>query len=114
MTMHHAGLAEVVRRDPRYAYEAYEFIFAALNHTQKLLGKAPRPEEGASTLQNFETEVRTLRGVKSVQLEFTNWFRNECGTWVCLEKDSSATQRNALTRYEEPKVVDLSGGQTPA
>ena len=38
MTMHHAGLAEVVRRDPRYAYEAYEFVFAALGHAQKMLG----------------------------------------------------------------------------
>ena len=34
MTMHYPGLAEIVRRDPRYAYEAYEFVFAALQHTQ--------------------------------------------------------------------------------
>lgn len=44
MTMHHAGLAEVVRRDPRYAYEAYEFVFAALGHTQKMLGRTPAVE----------------------------------------------------------------------
>jgi uncharacterized repeat protein (TIGR04138 family) len=43
--MHHPKLAELVRRDPRYAYEAYEFVFAALAHTQKLLGRAV-PEEG--------------------------------------------------------------------
>jgi uncharacterized repeat protein (TIGR04138 family) len=46
MTMHHPKLAELVRRDPRYAYEAYEFVFAALAHTQKMLGRAV-PEEGA-------------------------------------------------------------------
>lgn len=31
---------EVARRDQRYAYEAYEFVFSALEHTQKLLGRA--------------------------------------------------------------------------
>ena len=41
MTLYHPGLAEVVRQDPRYAYEAYEFLFHALNHTQKLLGREP-------------------------------------------------------------------------
>jgi uncharacterized repeat protein (TIGR04138 family) len=41
MTLYHAGLAEVARRDGRYAYEAYEFIFQALHHTQKALGKEP-------------------------------------------------------------------------
>jgi uncharacterized repeat protein (TIGR04138 family) len=44
MTLFHAGLAEVARRDGRYAYEAYEFIFQALFHTQKMLGREP-PEE---------------------------------------------------------------------
>ena len=40
--MHHPKLAEIVRRDPRYAYEAYEFVFAALAHTQQLLGRVPQ------------------------------------------------------------------------
>jgi uncharacterized repeat protein (TIGR04138 family) len=34
-------LEDAVRRDPRYAYEAYEFVFAALAHTQRLLGRDP-------------------------------------------------------------------------
>jgi uncharacterized repeat protein (TIGR04138 family) len=42
--MFHAGLAEVVRRDPRFAYEAYEFLYEALNHTQKMLGRLPPGE----------------------------------------------------------------------
>jgi len=44
MTMHLPKLEDVVRRDPRYTYEAYEFTFAALAHTQKMLGKVPPPE----------------------------------------------------------------------
>ena len=42
MTMYHAGLAEVVRRDPRYVYEAYEFVFEALRHTQVRLNRVPQ------------------------------------------------------------------------
>jgi len=38
--MIHPGLMDVARRDPRYAYEAYEFLFEALAHTQKRLGRA--------------------------------------------------------------------------
>jgi uncharacterized repeat protein (TIGR04138 family) len=34
-------LEEIVRGDPRYAYEAYEFLFAALAHTQRMLGRDP-------------------------------------------------------------------------
>ncbi len=44
MTFFNAKLEEVVRKDARYAYEAYEFVFKALNYTQKLLGREP-PED---------------------------------------------------------------------
>jgi uncharacterized repeat protein (TIGR04138 family) len=36
--MFHPKLAEIVRKDPRFPYEAYEFVFSALTHTQKMLG----------------------------------------------------------------------------
>ena len=32
-------LLPVVRRDPRYAYEAYVFVFQAIDHTLKMLGR---------------------------------------------------------------------------
>jgi len=41
MSLFHAGLLELVQRDSRYSYEAYEFLFHALHHTQKLLGREP-------------------------------------------------------------------------
>jgi uncharacterized repeat protein (TIGR04138 family) len=44
MTIYHPKIAEIVRRDPRYAYEAYEFVFAALAFTQNLLGREPCEE----------------------------------------------------------------------
>ena len=44
MTFYNAKLEEVVRNNPRYAYEAYEFVFQALLFTQKKLGREP-PED---------------------------------------------------------------------
>jgi uncharacterized repeat protein (TIGR04138 family) len=44
MSSFNAKLLAVARRDPRYAYEAYEFIFQALEHTQKMLGRTPTDE----------------------------------------------------------------------
>src|SRR4051812_8925752 len=46
MSMYHPKIADVVRRDPRYPYEAYEFVFAALAHTQQALGRAAPGEAG--------------------------------------------------------------------
>jgi uncharacterized repeat protein (TIGR04138 family) len=50
--MRQAQLEEIAQRDGRYAYEAYEFLFEALEHTLLLGGKAPpaatvrEPERG--------------------------------------------------------------------
>ena len=41
MTAFIKKLVPVVQRDPRYAYEAYEFVFQALEHTQNMLGREP-------------------------------------------------------------------------
>ena len=43
--MRHPEITEICRRDRRYAYEAYEFIFDALAHTQKSVGRAPADDE---------------------------------------------------------------------
>jgi len=39
--MPNSGLMEVARRDSRYCYEAYEFLFESLAHTQERLGRTP-------------------------------------------------------------------------
>jgi uncharacterized repeat protein (TIGR04138 family) len=39
--MKHPEIVEIVRRDRRFAYEAYEFIFEALSHTQRMVGRVP-------------------------------------------------------------------------
>ncbi len=63
---HIAELEEVVQRDPRFTYEAYEFTFAALAHTQKLLGREPDEEEAEDTHHVSGPEL--LAGVRDLAL----------------------------------------------
>lgn len=69
MTMQHAGLAEVVRRNPRYAYEAYEFVFAALAHTQRMLGRQPSAGAGEDEAPHHVSGRELLEGVRDLALQ---------------------------------------------
>jgi uncharacterized repeat protein (TIGR04138 family) len=50
MTIYHPNISEIVRKDGRYAYEAYEFVYHALSFTQHRLGRlaGERGEEEAA------------------------------------------------------------------
>jgi uncharacterized repeat protein (TIGR04138 family) len=63
MTMIDAKLLQVAVKDPRYAYEAYDFIFKALDHAQAALG--PRPSAKSADEQAAE---RPGQHVKSREL----------------------------------------------
>ena len=74
MTIHLPKLDDVVRRDPRYAYEAYEFVFAALAHTQRMLGRVPPPEGSLEIVKGAEKDYHVsgrqlLEGVRDLALE---------------------------------------------
>ena len=89
MTMFHAGLAEVVRRDPRFAYEAYEFLYEALNHTQKMLGRLPSGEvaEGAER-QHHVSGPELLAGIRDLALrEFGLMARTVFHMWGIQRTD---------------------------
>lgn len=79
--MHHPKLDELVHRDPRYASEAYEFVFAALAHTQRMLGRVPPPEGGREP--NYHVSVRQLLdGIRDVALrEFGLMARTVFSMW---------------------------------
>jgi uncharacterized repeat protein (TIGR04138 family) len=81
MTVFHPGLAEVVRQDPRYAYEAYEFVFYALHHTQKLLGReAPPDQDGREPQPGGEPHL--LHGIRDLALrEFGRMARTVFRLW---------------------------------
>src|SRR5581483_5579127 len=59
----HPGLLEVARRDPRYAYEAYEFLFEALAHTQKMLGRVAEPTRADAPPENHVSGRELVAGV---------------------------------------------------
>jgi uncharacterized repeat protein (TIGR04138 family) len=67
MTIHYPRLDDVVRRDPRYAYEAYEFLFEALQHTQRRLGRVP-PEDAAPDEDYHVSGPELLDGVRELAL----------------------------------------------
>src|SRR5262245_36725953 len=68
MTMHHAGLAELVRSDPRFAYEAYEFVFDALEHTIEKLGRKPAEARDGDDTELHVTAAELLDGARDLAL----------------------------------------------
>jgi uncharacterized repeat protein (TIGR04138 family) len=88
MTVFHPGLAEVVRNDARYQYEAYEFVFYALHHTQKLLGReqAAAVERGelppAAEPHQHVSGPELLEGIRDLALrEFGRMARTVFRLW---------------------------------
>src|SRR5689334_15593621 len=67
--MHYSELEEVVRRDPRYAYEAYEFLYAALAHTQKMLGIQQAGATGTEQQVQHVSGRQLLEGVRDLALK---------------------------------------------
>jgi uncharacterized repeat protein (TIGR04138 family) len=65
--MHHPKLDELVRNDPRYASEAYEFVFLALGHTQKLLGRV-QPVGGVEQ-EHHVRGPELLNGIRDLALQ---------------------------------------------
>ena len=67
MTVHHPKIDELIRRDPRYPYEAYEFLFSALAHTQHLLERTP-PSDRQSDQEYHVSGRELLEGVRDLAL----------------------------------------------
>jgi uncharacterized repeat protein (TIGR04138 family) len=67
--MHYSELEEVVRRDPRYAYEAYEFLYAALAHTQKMLGIQQTGDASTEQQVQHVSGRQLLEGVRDLALK---------------------------------------------
>jgi len=85
MTFFQSKLEEVVKKHPRYAYEAYEFMFQALNFTQKMLGREPPEdvaESGAAGPQHHVSGQELLEGIRVLALrEFGFLARTVFHSW---------------------------------
>src|SRR5262245_53964759 len=71
MAMIDPKLMEVAARDPRFAYEAYDFIFKGLDHAETMLGRgqaAKSEEEGNHPVQHVNSR-ELLQGIRALALE---------------------------------------------
>ena len=88
MAMQHPGLMEVARRDPRYAYEAYEFLFEALAHTQKMLGRSAEPTREDAPSENHVSGAELCAGVADLaRREFGRMARVVFRLWGINQTD---------------------------
>ncbi len=115
MTMFHPKLAELVRRDPRYAYEAYEFVFAALAHTQKMLGRAPR-EEAEPSDEHHVSGAELVRGACELALhEFGMMALTVFKQWGITQSDDfgeivfNLIEGNLMSKTNKDCKADFQG-----
>ncbi len=121
MTLFHAGLMEVVQRDPRYAYEAYEFLFHALHHTQKLLGREPPevPEGDAPPVADRRHHVsgrELVEGARDLALrEFGFMARTVFRQWGIQRTDDfgemvfNLIEAGLMSKTDEDRKEDFCG-----
>jgi uncharacterized repeat protein (TIGR04138 family) len=119
--MHIQCLEEMVRRDPRYAYEAYEFVFAALAHTQKLLGRVPGPSaeesgEEEEVIAHHVSGRELLDGIRDLALRefglmartvFRMWGINRTGDFG--EIVFNLIEANLMSKTDEDCRADFVG-----
>jgi uncharacterized repeat protein (TIGR04138 family) len=92
MSFFNPKLAEVVKRDPRYTYEAYEFLQQALSHTLQQLGREPTPHTVADDVsvepKHHVSGPELLEGVRSLALrEFGLMARTVFHMWGIRKTD---------------------------
>lgn len=82
-----SALADILRRDSRYAPEAYEFVFEALGFTQKLLGRLPKTEEKENP-KNHVSGRELLDGIRALALrDFGRMARTVFHCWGIHKTD---------------------------
>ena len=64
------AILDIVRRDGRFPYEAYEFMEEALHYTQKRLGKEPAERHPAETHQHITGQELVLGTIEFAKQEF--------------------------------------------
>src|SRR5947209_1915807 len=113
--MQHPKLEEIVRKDPRFTYEAYEFIFAALAHTQQRLGRVPS-DEAAAGRDYHVTGPELLDGVRDLALqEFGLMARTVFKVWGVNRTDDfgaivfNLVEAGLMSKRPEDTLADFRG-----
>jgi uncharacterized repeat protein (TIGR04138 family) len=66
--MAYPKLEDLIRHDNRYALEAYEFVFAALSHTQQMLARANPESDEKTASEKHVTGQQLLYGIRDLAL----------------------------------------------
>jgi len=112
MSIHQPKLFEIVRRDPRYAYEAYEFVFAALDYTLQLLGK--QDAEKSETGPRHVSGAELLEGVRDLALRefglmartvFRQWGVNRTGDFGVIV--FNLVEAELMSKTPEDSLADF-------
>jgi uncharacterized repeat protein (TIGR04138 family) len=115
MSMHQARLAKIVRRDPRYPYEAYEFLYAALSYTQKLLDRVPRDGPDVEPGPQYHVSGRELlKGIREFALrEFGLMARTVFRLWGINRTDDfgeivfNLVEENLMSKTDNDSRADF-------
>ena len=116
MTFLDPKLAEVVRGDPRYAYEAYEFIDRALQHTQKMLGRQRTPDIGPGDPRLHVSGRELLEGARALALAefgllartvFTQWGIHRTDDFGCIV--FNLIEAGLMSRSNDDTLDDFRG-----
>lgn len=115
MSMYYPQLAEIVKRDPRYAYEAYQFVQEALEFTQRRLGRQRRPDKADEV--HPENHVRgweLLDGIRELALrEFGLMARTVFRMWGIQRTDDfgeivfNLVESNLMSKTDEDERKDF-------
>ena len=111
--MRHPDIAEIVRRDGRFAYEAYEFMFEALSQTQRMFGRAP--VEGETPGRDHHVSgPEILKGVISLaREEFGFLARTVFNQWGLRKTDDigevvfNLIEADLLSKTESDRRADF-------
>ena len=111
--MRHPEIAEIVRRDRRYAYEAYEFVFEALAHTQKMVGRVPDRSEVARDEHHVSGKEILEGAVSLARSEFGLMARAVFHQWGLNETDDfgelvfNLIEANLLSKTDSDSRADF-------
>jgi uncharacterized repeat protein (TIGR04138 family) len=115
MSMYHPTIAGIVRRDPRYPYEAYEFVFNALAYTQKALGRVPHEESSEEAVAAHHVSgAELLRGIRDfARREFGLMARTVLRRWGINRTDDfgeiifNLIEANLMSKTPEDRRSDF-------
>jgi uncharacterized repeat protein (TIGR04138 family) len=115
MAIMHPKLLEVAAKDPRYTYEAYDFIFKALEHADTLLDR-PGAEPIGEPGRHFKSS-ELLEGIRALALrEFGLMARTVFRMWGVRATEDfghiifNLVEAGLISKTDDETLADFQDG----